>query len=61
MRRKYVAQPDSDDDKIDSEDTSQFRVVSHALKSNLEKIYDNVKDNADLSGLKNIEFNKLSR
>ena len=36
-------------------------MVSHALKSDLEKICDNVKDNADLSGLKSIEFNKLSR
>ena len=61
LRMKYVAQPNSDDDKIESEDTSQFRVVSHALKSNLENIWDNVKDNVDLSGLKNIEFNKLSR
>ena len=32
LRRKYVAQPDLDDEKIESEDTSQFRVVSHALK-----------------------------
>ena len=36
-------------------------MVSHALKSYLENICDNVKDNADLSGLKSIEFNKLSR
>ena len=61
LRRKYVAQPNSDEERTESEDTSQFRVVSHALESDLENICDNVKDNADLSGLKNIEFNKLSR
>ena len=36
-------------------------MVSHALKSDLENISDNVKDNADLSGLKSMEYNKLSR
>ena len=46
---------------IESEDISQFRVVSHASKSNLENICDNVKENADLIGLKNIDFGKLSR
>ena len=39
---------------------SQFRVVSHAFKFDLENICDNFKDNVDLSGLKNIEFNKLN-
>ena len=36
-------------------------MVSHTPKSELEIICDNVKENADLSDLKGIEFNKLSR
>ena len=42
-------------------DISQFRVVSHAPKSNIDKICDNVRKNADFSELKSIDFNKLSR
>ena len=61
LRRKYIAQPDSNEERIESEDTSHFRVVSHATKSDLENICDNIKDNADLTGLKNIDFGKLSR
>ena len=34
-------------------------MVSHASISNLEKNYDNARDNVDLIGLKNIEFGKL--
>ena len=36
-------------------------MVSHASKSDLENICDNIKDDVDLSGLKGIECNKLSR
>ena len=36
-------------------------MVSHALKSNLENIFYIVKDNSNLSGLKIIECNKISR
>ena len=36
-------------------------MVSHAPKSDLENIFDNVRDNVDLIGLKNIEFDKLGR
>ena len=54
-------QLDTDDEKIESKDTSQFRVVIHTPQSDLENIYENVRSNADLSGLKNIDFEKLSR
>ena len=61
-KRKCIAQPESDDEeKTESEDIIQFRVVSHTPKSDLDNICDNVRNNADFSGLKNIEFNKLSR
>ena len=36
-------------------------MVSHTTKSNLENTCDNIRDNADLSGLKGIDFNKLTR
>lgn len=60
-KRRYIAQPESNDEKTESKDISQFRMVSHAPKSGLENICDNVRDNADFSGLKNIELNKLGR
>ena len=40
----------------EEEDTSQFRVVSHPSKYNIDKICDNIKENVDMSELKNIEF-----
>ena len=36
-------------------------MVSHTTKSDLENVCDNIRDNADLIGLKNIDFNKLTR
>ena len=61
MRIKYVVQPDFDEEKTKSEDTSQFKVVSHASKSDLENICDNIKDNVDLTSLKSIDFGKLNK
>jgi len=46
---------------IELEDISQFRVVRHDPKSNIDKICDNVRKSADFSKLKSIDFNKLSR
>ena len=50
LRRKYVATPDTNEEI--EEDTSQFRVVSYPPKSNIDKIYDNIKENVDMSKLK---------
>ena len=36
-------------------------MVSHTPQSDLENICENVKNNVDLSGLKNIDFDKLGR
>ena len=36
-------------------------MVSHAPKSDLENICDNIKDNVDMTGLKNIDFGKIVR
>ena len=59
-RRKYVAPLESDEEKTKF-DNDQFRVVRHTTKSNLENICDNIRDNVNLSGLKTIDFNKLTR
>ena len=58
LRRKYVATPESDEE---IEDTSQFRVVSHPLKYKVDIICDNIKDSVDMSKLRDINFDKLSK
>ena len=45
-RRKYVAPLESDEERIESDENGQFRVVSHTTKSDLENICDNIRDNA---------------
>ena len=60
-RRKYIVQLETNDERTKLEYNKKFRVVSHAPKSNLENICDNVRDNVDLTGLKNIDFGKLGR
>ena len=52
---------ESNDERIESEDNNQFRVVSHTPKFDLENIYENVRDNANLSSLKGLDFYKLGR
>ena len=37
-RRKFVAQPDSDEEKTESDDNYQFKVVSHPCKSSIDKL-----------------------
>ena len=59
-RIKYVAQPDSDEERTDSEDNSQFRVVIHPPKSAIDKLCEKIR-NADLNDLKTLDFTKLSR
>ena len=54
-----MATPDTD--KETEEDISQFRVVSHPPKFDIDKIYDNIKENVDISELKNINFGKLTK
>ena len=45
----------------ETKDTSQFRVVSHPPKFEVDILCDNIKDNANLSKLKNINCGKLSK
>ena len=59
-RRKFVAQPNSDEEKTKLEDKNQFRVVSHPPKSSIDKLCAKI-SNGDLNYLKNIDFNKLTK
>ena len=42
-RRKYISQLDSDEEKIESEDNNQFRVVSHPPKSTIDKLCESIR------------------
>ena len=55
-----MAQPDADDERIDFEDISQFKVVSHPPKSAIDKLCNKIK-NLDLNDLKSLNFNRLNR
>ena len=59
-RRKYVAHPDSDEERIESEDNNQFKVVSHLPKFAIAKLCEKIR-NVDLNDLKTLDFNKISR
>ena len=58
--KKYVAQPDFDEEKTKSEDISQFEVVSCPPKSSIDKLCTKIR-NGDLNNLKNLDFNKLTK
>ena len=55
-----MAQPDSDEEKIESDDNSQFKVVSHPPKSTIDKLCTKIR-NGDLNDLKKLDFNKLNK
>ena len=59
-RRKLIVAPESDDEGIES-DEEQYRLVRRSTSSRLENICNNIRDNADLSSLLTLEFNKLSK
>ena len=55
-----MAQPDSNEERTESDDNSQFKVVNHPPKSLVDKLCGNIR-NGDLTTLKNIDFNKLTK
>lgn len=57
--RKKKKKEDSDEEKTESEDLIQFKVVIHNLSSYIDKLCDNIKINADLSGFTHVDFDKL--
>ena len=58
-KRRLIVPPESEEEETES-DEEQFRLVRHSTSSKLESICNNIRDNVDFSGLKTIEFNKLS-
>ena len=53
-----MATPESDEE---TKDKSQFRVVSHPPKSKVDIICDNITEIANMSKLRDINFDKLSK
>lgn len=60
-RRKYVAQEEFDEEKIESDDNSQFKVVSHNPLSDLENLCKNIKNSVDLLGFTHVDFGNLGK
>ena len=56
-----MAQPDSDEKKIELDCINQFKVVSHNPLSDLENLSKNVKSNADLSSFSHVNFDNLGK
>lgn len=59
-RRKYVAQPHSDEEETELEDINEFKVVSHAPQTIMDKLCSKIRSD-DLEGLKNLNFSKLTK
>ena len=59
-RRKLIVAPETDEEGTES-DEEQYRLVRRSTSSRLENVCNNIRDNADLSGLLTLEFNKLSK
>ena len=56
-----MAQLNSGEEKIESDDISQFKVVSHNPLLDLENLCENVENSADLIGFSHVDFKKLSK
>ena len=56
-----MAQPNSNEEKTESDDIDQFKVVSHNTLSNLKNLCKNVKNNTDLSGFSHVNFDNLGK
>ena len=49
------------EEKIESDDNSQFKVLSHNPLSDLENLCENIKNSADLSGFSHVDFDNLGK
>lgn len=59
MRRKYIAIAESNEERMEFGDNSQFKVVSHSPSLDLDNICEKIKNNVDLYSFTHIEFDKL--
>ena len=56
-----MAQAEFDEEKTESNDLTQFQVISHSPSSNLDHLCENIRNNVDLSGFSHIEFDNLGK
>ena len=59
LKRKLKPQEEIDYEKTESNDIIQFIVVIHNHSSNIENLYDNIKNYVELSGFLHVDFDKL--
>ena len=57
----YVAQPNYDEENIESDEKNQFKVVTHNPLLDLENLCKNVKNSVELSWLTHINFDNLGK
>ncbi len=60
-RRKYVAQLDSEEEKMKLDDNNQFKVVGYNPLLDLENLFENVRNSIDLLGFSHVDFDKLGK
>ena len=60
-RRKYISLVESDEERIESDDNSQFKVVIYNPSSDLDNLCENIKNNVHLSRFTHFEFDKLRK
>ena len=59
LRRNYKQQDNLDEEKIESDELSQSKVVSQNPSSSIDNICENIKTNGDLSSFFHRYFDKL--
>ena len=60
-RRNYVVSTELNGQKTESDDMSQYQVVSHGPSSDLDNLCNNIKNNANLLRFTHVEFDKLGK
>lgn len=58
-RLQLILQKESDEEEMELEDSTKFKVVSN--KSEVDILYDSIKNNANLTSFKKLHFEKLSK
>lgn len=61
LRRKYIAQSTSDEERTKLDDNNQFKAMSHNPLSDLENLCENVKNSVYLLGFSHIDFGNLGK
>lgn len=59
LKKKSVPQPDSDEEKSELDDLSQYKVVSHNPSFDIDNLCGNIVTNANLSRFTHVDFDNL--